>query len=205
MPDGHNAPRLIYEFVPRLAAEVDDIVVGSEHPVGEPVVAHELPDILNRVEFRTFGRERDDADIAGNIQLVSHMPTGLIHQYNSVSARSDGERYFCQMERHGFGIAERQHQPRALAVLRADRAEDIDRFSSLIFGCRWPRPATGPAPRDLVLLPDPRFVLKPDLYRRALRERSSDLCQLGGKAPFLKASIASSFCAWWRGRAVSLT
>jgi len=70
VPDGHNAPRLIYEFVPRLAAEVDDIVVGSEHPVGEPVVAHELPDILNRVEFRTFGRERDDADIAGNIQLV---------------------------------------------------------------------------------------------------------------------------------------
>ena len=205
MPDGHNAPRLIYEFVPRLAAEVDDIVVGSEHPVGEPVVAHELPDILNRVEFRTFGRERYDADIVRHVQLVSHMPTGLIHQYNSVSARSDGERYFCQMERHGFGIAERQHQPRALAVLRADRAEDIDRFSSLIFGCRWPRPATGPAPRDLVLLLDPRFVLKPDLYRRALRERSSDLCQLGGKAPFLKASIASSFCAWWRGRAVSLT
>ena len=205
MPDGHNAPRLIYEFVPRLAAEVDDIVVGSEHPVGEPVVAHELPDILNRVEFRTFGRERDDADIAGNIQLVSHMPTGLIHQYNSVSARSDGERYFCQMECHGFGIAERQHQPRALAVLRADRAEDIDRFSSLIFGCRWPRPASGPTPRDLVLLANPRFVLEPNLYRRALRESCSDLCKLGGKAPFLKASIASSFWAWWRGRAVSLT
>ena len=205
MPDGHNAPRLIYEFVPRLAAEVDDIVVGSEHPVGEPVVAHELPDILNRVEFRTFGRERYDADIVRHVQLVSHMPTGLIHQYNSVSARSDGERYFCQMERHGFGIAERQHQPRALAVLRADRAEDIDRFSSLIFGCRWPRPATGPAPRDLVLLANPRFVLEPNLYRRALRESCSDLCKLGGKAPFLKASIASSFWAWWRGRAVSLT
>ena len=193
MPDGHNAPRLIYEFVPRLAAEVDDIVVGSEHPVGEPVVAHELPDILNRVEFRTFGRERYDADIVRHVQLVSHMPTGLIHQYNSVSARSDGERYFCQMERHGFGIAERQHQPRALAVLRADRAEDIDRFSSLIFGCRWPRPATGPAPRDLVLLPDPRLVLEPDLYRCVCRESCFDLCQLGCKAPFLKASRASSF------------
>jgi hypothetical protein len=125
VPDGHNAPRLIYEFVPRLAAEVDDIVVGSEHPVGEPVVAHELPDILNRVEFRTFGRERYDADIVRHVQLVSHMPTGLIHQYNSVSARSDGERYFCQMERHGFGIAQGQYQPCTLAVLRADRAEDI--------------------------------------------------------------------------------
>jgi len=205
VPDGHNAPRLIYEFVPRLAAEVDDIVVGSEHPVGEPVVAHELPDILNRVEFRTFGRERYDADIVRHVQLVSHMPTGLIHQYNSVSARSDGERYFCQMECHGFGIAERQHQPRALAVLRADCAEDIGRFGPLVFGCRWPRPASGPTPRDLVLLANPRFVLEPNLYRRALRESCSDLCKLGGKAPFLKASIASSFWAWWRGRAVSLT
>ncbi len=123
------------------------------------------------------------------------MPTGLIHQYNSVSARSDGERYFCQMERHGFCITQGQHQAGALAMLRADCAEDIDRFSPLVFGCPGPRPASGPAPRDLVLLPDPRFVLEPDLYRRALRESFSDLCQLGGKAPFLKASIASSFWA----------
>ncbi len=34
MADGHNAPGLIYEFVPRLAAEIDDIVVGNEHPIG---------------------------------------------------------------------------------------------------------------------------------------------------------------------------
>ncbi len=133
------------------------------------------------------------------------MPTGLIHQYNSVSARSDGERYFCQMERHGFCIIQEQHQPRALAVLRADCAEDIDRFGPLIFGRPGPFPASGPAPRELVLLPDPRFVLEPDLYRRSLRERSSDLFQLGGKAPLLKASKASSFWAWWQGRAVSLT
>jgi hypothetical protein len=45
MADGRNAPRLIYEFVPRLAAEVDDIV--------------------------------------RHVQLASHIPTGLIHQYNS--------------------------------------------------------------------------------------------------------------------------
>ena len=195
MPDGHNAPRLIYEFVPRLAAEVDDIVVGSEHPVGEPVVAHELPDILNRVEFRTFCWECDDADIVRHVQLACHMPTSLIHQYNSVSARSDGKRYFCQMERHGFCITQGQDQPSTLAMLRADCAEDIGRFGPLVFGCRGPRPASGPTPRDLVLLADPRFVLEPNLYRRALRESCSDLCKLGGKAPFLKASIASSFWA----------
>ena len=149
---------------------VENIVVGGEHPVGQPVVAHELPDIFDRVEFRAFGRERDDADVAGHIQFVGHMPTGLIHQYDSVSVGGDGERYFGQMERHGFGITEGQNQARALAVLGADRAEDIGRFRPLVFGCRRPRPSSGPAPRDLVLLTDPRFVLEPYLYRRALRE-----------------------------------
>ena len=123
------------------------------------------------------------------------MPTGLIHQHDSVSAGGDSERYLGQMERHGFGIAKGQHQARALAVLRADRAEDIGRFRPLVFGCRWSCAAPGPAPRDLVLLADPRFVLEPNLYRRALRESCSDLCQLGGKAPFLKPSRAISFWA----------
>src|SRR3546814_12455942 len=92
------------------------------------------------------------------------------------------------MQGHGFGIAEGQYQPRALAVFRADRAEDIGRFRPLILWRRWPRPTSGPAPGALVLLADPRFVLEPYLYARAPREGCSDLCQLGGKAPFLKAS-----------------
>jgi hypothetical protein len=31
--DGHDAPWLIHEFVPGIAAMVEDIVVGFEHPV----------------------------------------------------------------------------------------------------------------------------------------------------------------------------
>jgi hypothetical protein len=34
LPDGHDAPRLVCAFVPRLAAVVDDIVMGGKHPVG---------------------------------------------------------------------------------------------------------------------------------------------------------------------------
>ena len=33
----------------------DYIVMGFEDAVGEAVVAHELPDILDRVQFRTSG------------------------------------------------------------------------------------------------------------------------------------------------------
>ncbi len=86
MPDGHNARTLIDQLVPRLAAVINDIVAGSEHTVRKPDIAHEPPDILDRVEFKTFGWERDDTDFSGNIQLISHMPTGLIHQHSSVSA-----------------------------------------------------------------------------------------------------------------------
>jgi hypothetical protein len=34
---------------------VDDVVVGLEDAVGEPIVAHELPDVFLRIEFKAFG------------------------------------------------------------------------------------------------------------------------------------------------------
>ena len=61
--DGHDAPGLIGEFVPGFAAMVDDVVVGFEDAVGEPVVAHELPDVFGRVQLRTFGRQRHERDV----------------------------------------------------------------------------------------------------------------------------------------------
>ena len=49
--DGHDFPRLVDEPVPGKAAVVEDVLVGSEDPVREPVVAHELPDVLDRVQL----------------------------------------------------------------------------------------------------------------------------------------------------------
>jgi hypothetical protein len=61
--DGHDAPWLIDELVPCVAAMVDEIVIGFETTVGEPVVAHVLPDVLNRVEFWGFRRQGDNGDV----------------------------------------------------------------------------------------------------------------------------------------------
>ena len=47
--DGHDAPGLVGKFVPRVAAMPEDGVVGLEHSVRQPVVAHELPDVLKVV------------------------------------------------------------------------------------------------------------------------------------------------------------
>jgi hypothetical protein len=41
-PQGHYAPRLIGKLVPGVTAVIDDIVVGFEDAIREPVVAHEL-------------------------------------------------------------------------------------------------------------------------------------------------------------------
>ena len=174
---------------------IDDVVVRCEDAVGEPVIAHELPDVLDRVQLGTFGGQRDDADIGRHIQFARHVPTGLIHQHDRVSARGHGERYLGEMQRHGLGIAKRQDQPGALAKLRANRAEDVGRLGPLVLRRRRAGSSSGPAPRDLVLLADAGFVLEPDLYGRALREGGADRCQLGSEAPFLKASRACSFWA----------
>ena len=60
--DRHDCPGPIDELVPGLAAMLDDIVIGCEDAVRQPVIAHELPDILHRVELGRAGREQDDGD-----------------------------------------------------------------------------------------------------------------------------------------------
>lgn len=63
---------------------IEDGVVGREDVVGEPVVANELPDVFDRVQFGAFGRQRDDVDVVGHAQLSGCVPTGLIHQHGRV-------------------------------------------------------------------------------------------------------------------------
>ena len=50
--NGHNAPRLVAELVPYKATMVEDISVGFKNPVREPILAHELPDVFDRVKCR---------------------------------------------------------------------------------------------------------------------------------------------------------
>ncbi len=49
---------------------VEDLVVGFEDPIGEPVVAHELPDVLDRIELGTFRWQRDECDIGWHHEMA---------------------------------------------------------------------------------------------------------------------------------------
>ena len=76
--DGHDPPGLIGEFLPGIRAMIEDVVVGFEDSVREPVLAHELPYILDRVQFGAFGRQRHQSDVGGDFQVAGDVPTGLV-------------------------------------------------------------------------------------------------------------------------------
>ena len=80
----HDAPWLIGEAVPGEAAMVEDVVVGFEDAVRQPVVAHELPDVLDRVELGAFRRQRQQGDVGGDDQPCREMPARLIEDQHGM-------------------------------------------------------------------------------------------------------------------------
>ena len=76
---------------------VEDVVVGFEDAVREPIVAHELPDVLDR--------QRQERDVVWDGKPLRDMPSRLIKKKDSVRAGRDRKRDFLQMKRHGFTVA----------------------------------------------------------------------------------------------------
>ena len=202
--DGHDAPGLIDELVPCLAAVIDEIIVGFEDAVREPVVAHKLPDILNRVELGAFRRQGEDGDVGRHDEARRHVPASLIDQENGMGSWCDHLGNLSEMQVHRLGVASRQDQGRALALLRADRTEDVGGSGALVPGRARSGAALGPAAGDLVLLADTSLVLEPDFYLVDVNRLLARDCLQARREVFLKSSMTPLACAWWRGRAESL-
>jgi hypothetical protein len=188
--NGHNAPWLGDERVPGVTAVIKDVVVGFEDPVGQPVVAHELPDVFSGIEFRARGRQCQQREVGWNLEPPRHMPACLIKDQDGVAAGRDFGRDFGKVKVHRLDVAGRQDQSRALSLIGTDGTEDVSRRGALISWCGWAGSALRPAAGDLVLLPDASLIREPDLY-----QAGSDvllLCDLRqlSRETFLKSSIA---------------
>ena len=195
---------MVDEAVPGVAAVIDDVVVVMEHTIGEPVVAHELPDILHHVQFRAFRRQRQQRDVFRHGEVAGHVPARLIEQQHGVPAGLDHRADLGQVQVHGGGVAAGQNARRTLAVLRADSAEDVGGGVALILWCGGSAAAPCPTTGDAVLLADPGLVGEPDLYRvEADAPFARDACQRGREV-FLNVSMAPAAWAWCFGRAESL-
>jgi hypothetical protein len=71
---------------------VEDVVVGFEDAVREPIVAHELPDVLDRIELGRFRRQQQERDVVWDGKPLRDMPSRLIKNRGSrrmCIARSD--------------------------------------------------------------------------------------------------------------------
>ena len=168
--------------------------MGVEEAVGQPVVSHELPEVLDGVELRALGRQGHQRDVGRHVETVGHVPAGLIEDDNSVCATRDLGSDLGDMQVHRFGVAGGHDEGRALSLLWADGAEDVGRGCTLIARGRGSCPAPCPAPRDLVLLPDARLVGEPDFYTLRLDALVAGNLLQTRREVFLKSSMAPS--AW---------
>ena len=116
---------------------------------------------LDRVQFGRSGGQQHQREVVGYDKVLGAVPSGPVHQQDPMGSGSYGLRDFRQVQAHGLRVASRQHQGCALALLRADRPEDVDRARPLIMRGPGPGAPSGPAPGDLVLLADPGLVLPP--------------------------------------------
>ena len=80
---------MIDKTVPGKAALVEDVGVGFADAVRQPVVAHELSDILDRIEFGAFRGQRQQGDGGWDDERTGAMPSGLIEEQDGVGARRD--------------------------------------------------------------------------------------------------------------------
>jgi len=130
--DGDDAPRLIDELVPCEAAVVDDVIVGFEDAVREAVVAHELPHVLDWVEFRASWRQRHQGDVGRHDQFGRSVPSGLIEQEDCMRAWGNVEGDFLEMHAHRLAVATGHDDAGGLAFGGADRAEQPSGGATLV-------------------------------------------------------------------------
>jgi len=169
---------------------VDEIVIGFEYAVREPVVAHELPDVFDRIEFGAFRWQRNDGDVGRHDEAGRQVPPSLIDEENGVGSGRDRFSDLREMQVHCFAVAGRQDQGRTLALLGADGAEDVGGGGALIARRTGAGAALGPAAGDLVLLADAGLVREPDFHRVAVDALfARNRLQTSWEA-FLKSSIA---------------
>jgi hypothetical protein len=92
------------------------------------------------------------------------------------------------MKVHRLGIAGRQDQGCALALLRADGTEDVGRGGPLITGALGREPRF--ARRRVILFFWPRLIREPDFYLVAVNRRFAGNFIQARWEVFLKSSIA---------------
>ena len=80
------------EGIPGVAAGIDDGFLVVEDPKGKEALAQKQPDTLGGIEFGAVGRQRREADVVRDGELLEAVPTGLIEGHDGTDVRGPGAR-----------------------------------------------------------------------------------------------------------------
>jgi len=174
-----------------LASCIDNVVIGFEDAIGEPVGAQILPDVLDRVQLWRARRQEDRRDIVGHVEIGCGVPPRAVHEQHRVRPGGDVAADLVEMELHGVGVGQRQSERRAFCVSRTDGAEEVGAFIALVGRLTRPRTAAGPLPDETVLLADARLVLEPD-FNPSIGWQTVQMGAQRAREVFLKASMISA-------------
>lgn len=157
----------MFEEVPCIAGFIDDVVVVVEHSDREFIAAQIFPDVFDRIELGSVGRQSHKGDVFGDRQRLGYMIAGAIEDESGVATC----RYLAtdsnQMQRHGLGVRCRHDEARCDATLRTGRAEQISPVVASVVRRAGPRSTLGPDAGQRALLADPGLILEPDFDRLA--------------------------------------
>lgn len=101
--NGRDTPGLVDDPVPGVAAMIEDGLVGGKDAVAEPVLAQELPEVFDWVEFGRACWQGQQGDVGREHELLGRVPAGLIEQQHGVRARRDRFGDLGQMQVHRLG------------------------------------------------------------------------------------------------------
>jgi hypothetical protein len=118
VPNRHDDPGLVDKLVPGLGGDRQNFVVGFEDPIGKLILAHELPNVLDRVQFGRSWRHGHQGDVGRDRQLVRGVPTGLVEDEDGVGPGRHLEGDLVEMPLYGLGFAARQHKGGCLLLHR---------------------------------------------------------------------------------------
>ena len=99
-------------------------MVVFEDAVREPVVAHELPDVFDRVAFGRAGREWQEGDIVGDFEGQGGVPSGPVEHDDGMGAGFNGAGDLGEVSVQRVGVGTGHDDGGSFAPVRADGPED---------------------------------------------------------------------------------
>ena len=187
------------EGVPGLAAGLDNRFGVVEHAEGKEALAQIEPDPLDRVEFRTVGRQRHQRDVVRNGERALIVPTGAVEDHGGVDVVWPDSGEAGEEHIHDLGVDAGQHEGEVLAGGRAHGGEDV---GPLVSDLTWARGALAPEPpamTDPALVADAGLVLEPE-FEPLVGLGFGGRLQGRAEPPFLKRCCASASLCGCAGR-----